>query len=65
MIWIVFLGLAALALFLLLRPLLSASAAVNDARTSELAVYRDQLSELDARSDFTCRSGSGPQRNQT
>jgi cytochrome c-type biogenesis protein CcmH len=48
MIWIVFIALTALALFLLLRPLMSASMAVKDARSSELAVYRDQLSELEA-----------------
>jgi cytochrome c-type biogenesis protein CcmH len=32
---------------LLLRPLLRPTAAINDARTSELAVYRDQLRELE------------------
>jgi cytochrome c-type biogenesis protein CcmH len=47
MIWIVFAVLLAVALFLLLRPLLRPTAAINDARTSELAVYRDQLRELE------------------
>ena len=48
MIWIVFSGLLAVALFLLLRPLMRPAATINDARTSELAVYRDQLRELDS-----------------
>ena len=48
MVWIAFIALAGVAQFLLLRPFLWPGAAINEARTSELAVYRDQLRELDA-----------------
>ena len=48
MVWIAFITLAGIAQFLLLRPFLRPGAAVNEARTSELGVYRDQLRELDA-----------------
>lgn len=48
MVWFAFVVLTAVALLLLLRPLVRPSAAVSDARSSELAVYRDQLRELEA-----------------
>ena len=48
MVWIAFIALAGIAQFLLLRPFLRPGAAINEARTAELAVYRDQLRELDA-----------------
>ena len=48
MVWLAFLVLVAVALFLLLHPLLRPPAAVSNARSSELAVYRDQLRELEA-----------------
>lgn len=48
MIWLAFMVLVAIALFLLLRPLIRPPAALNDARSSDLAVYRDQLREVEA-----------------
>ncbi|MEQ1867558.1 MAG: c-type cytochrome biogenesis protein CcmI, partial [Micropepsaceae bacterium] len=47
MIWIAFIVLVALALFLLLRPLIRPPAAISDTRSSDLSVYRDQLRELE------------------
>lgn len=48
MIWFAFLVLVVVALALLLRPLSRSALPVSDARSSELAVYRDQLKEIDA-----------------
>jgi cytochrome c-type biogenesis protein CcmH len=48
MLWLVFLLLTALALWLMLRPLFGANTPLVEARRSELAVYRDQLGELEA-----------------
>jgi cytochrome c-type biogenesis protein CcmH len=47
MIWIAFFLLVAVVLWLLLRPLLQPPAAISDARTSDLSVYREQLRELE------------------
>src|SRR5262245_54185372 len=46
MIWLAFIALAAVAVVLLLRPFLIPTA-VSDTRSSELAIYRDQLRELE------------------
>ena len=48
MVWIAFIALAGIAQFLLLRPFMRPGALINETRTSDLAVYRDQLRELDA-----------------
>jgi cytochrome c-type biogenesis protein CcmH len=47
MIWMAFFILLAVALVLLLRPLLSEAPAIVETRPSELAVYLEQLRELD------------------
>lgn len=48
LVWIAFAVLCVVALLLLLRPFLWPAAGISDGRSSDLAVYRDQLSEVEA-----------------